>query len=174
MSRATAIAKSNRSSFTDNSVEPARIELHQHVPALCLSLGGKLALHAKRHSAKDLGLDLCEWRIVQVLGASGRATIFYIADQIAMDRGGTSRAVARLEDRRYVERQSDPADRRKSCIALTEKGWHLHNAIVAFSLAREERLLSGFSQEERVHLRKFLNHLIDEAETIISEQWTPE
>ena len=152
----------------------AHIELGNHVPALCLMLGGKLGLHAKRHSARRLGLDLCEWRILQVLGAEERATIFHIADCIAMDRGGTSRAVGRLESNGYVARESDPADRRKSYVVLTGKGRELHGCIVAFAIAREERLLSDFSPEDRTRLRKMLNRLIAEAELMIGEQWSPE
>ena len=169
MSQASALAKTQSSPQTD-----ARIDLSEHVPALCLTLGGKVALHAKRHSAKQLGLDLCEWRIVQVLGAEGRSTIFDIADRIAMDRGGTSRAVARLESNGFVAREDDPTDRRKSFAILTHEGWTLHDAIVQFSLAREDRLLRKLSDAERKQLRDMLNTLISEAETMISEQWTPE
>lgn len=154
------------------SSEP-RLDLDRHVPALCLTLGGKLALHAKRHSAKQLGLDLCEWRIVQVLGAEERATVFHIADCIAMDRGGASRAISRLEKTGIVAREDDPSDRRKSLIALTEKGWDLHATIIGFALAREERLLSTLSEPDRQRLRKMLIALIVEADSMIVEGWTP-
>lgn len=172
---APAAAKFNDDRPTPGkSAGGARLDLERHIPALCLSLGGKLALHAKRHSARDLGLDLCEWRIIQVLGALGRTTIFDIADMIAMDRGGTSRAVAGLEDRGLVQRQSDPADRRRSFAALTEDGAALHETVVAFAMAREERLLRDFTLEERAVLRGMLGRLISEAETMILEQWTPD
>ena len=69
-----------------------RVDMDSHIPALFVTLGGKIGLHAMRHHARGLGLDLREWRILQVLGGDGRSTIFGIADRIAMDRGGTSRS----------------------------------------------------------------------------------
>lgn len=151
-----------------------RLDLTRHIPVLCLTLGGKIALHAKRCSAKPLGLDLSEWRIIQVLGAAGRATIFDIADRISMDRGGTSRAIARLEDNGYLLREDDPTDRRRSFVDLTDAGWRLHDEIIRFSLAREERLLQTLSSKDRERFRDILKLLIDEADTMIAERWTPQ
>lgn len=151
-----------------------RLDLDAHIPALCLKLGDKIALHAKRHNARDMNLDLCEWRIIQVLGAVQRATIFDIADRIAMDRGGTSRAISRLEDSGLVVRQTDRLDRRRSYIALSESGLAQHALIIQFALAREERLLQKLSPEDRQHLRKMLRLLIDESESMLTQQWTPD
>ncbi len=152
----------------------ASIDLNAHIPALCLALGGRVALHAKRHNAQQLGLDLTEWRIIHVLGATGRTTIFDIADRIAMDRGGTSRAISRMEKNEILLREDDPADRRKSFVKLTRQGWKLHDQIIEFSLAREERLLQALPADERAQLRKLLRTLIHEAESMLEEQWTPQ
>lgn len=154
--------------------DPSRhVDIDNHIPAMCLILGGKLGLHAKRASAQQLGLDLSEWRIVQVLGADGRSTIFEIADRIAMDRGGTSRSVANLEADGLLIRMDDPSDRRRSLVSLTEKGRELHEKIVRFANAREERLLSKFEGKDRAQLRKFLTTLINEADEMITEEWKP-
>ena len=149
------------------------IDLNKHIPALCLALGGKVALHAKRHSAQQLGLDLSEWRIIQVLGARGRTTIFDIADCIAMDRGGTSRAVARMEKNNYLLREADATDRRRSFVKLAPKGMAVHDEIVHFSLAREERLLQQLSAEDRARMRELLIMLTNEARVMVEEEWMP-
>ncbi len=152
---------------------PQPINLTEHIPALCLALGSKIALHAKRNGATPLDLDLSEWRIIQVLGALGQSTIFDIADRIAIDRGGTSRAVVNLERNGYVVRENDPDDRRRSFVALTKEGWQLHRKVVAFSRAREERLLQSLSSTDRQRLRGLLNTLVSEAHLMLDESWEP-
>ena len=157
--------------------EPVRsdqsIDIDDHIPALCLILGGKVGLHAKRMSAQQLGLDLGEWRIIQVLGADGRSTIFEIADRIAMDRGGTSRSITHLEKHGVVKRVEDPQDRRRSLISLTKDGWTLHSEIVRFARSREERLLRHLTPADSAHLRKLLRTLINEADDMMAEGWAP-
>ncbi len=150
-----------------------RVDMDSHIPALFVTLGGKIGLHAMRHHARGLGLDLREWRILQVLGGDGRSTIFGIADRIAMDRGGTSRSVARLEKRGLVTRTDDPSDRRRSYVQLTDEGWAVHDEIARFALAREARLLRNFSPGDSARLRKFLNALVAEADEMIAEGWAP-
>ncbi len=150
-----------------------RVDMDSHIPALFVTLGGKIGLHAMRHHARGLGFDLREWRIIQVLGGDGRSTIFGIADRIAMDRGGTSRSVARLEKRGLVTRRDDPSDRRRSYVELTDDGWAVHDEIARFALAREERLLRNFSPGDNARLRKILNALVAEADEMIAEGWAP-
>ena len=150
-----------------------RVDMDSHIPALFVTLGGKIGLHALRHHARARGLDLREWRIIQVLGGDGRSTIFAIADRIAMDRGGTSRSVARLENRGLVTRQDDPSDRRRSYVELTDEGWAVHDEIARFALAREERLLRNFAPGDSARLRRYLNALATEANAMIAEGWSP-
>lgn len=165
-----AAARSGTRASADTTL---RVDMDSHIPALFVTLGGKIGLHALRHHARARGLDLREWRIIQVLGGDGRSTIFAIADRIAMDRGGTSRSVARLENRGLVTRQDDPSDRRRSYVELTDEGWAVHDEIARFALAREERLLRNFSPGDSARLRRYLNALATEANAMIAEGWSP-
>lgn len=150
------------------------VDLDSHIPALLFALGSKIALHAQRESARALGVDMCEWRSVQILGADGPSTINQVADRIAMDRGGTSRAIARLERRGLVARQPDPEDRRKSVVSLTGAGRRMQEQVAAFANAREERLTRGLTRTERAELAALLGRLESEIDEMLESRWRPE
>lgn len=150
-----------------------RLDIDDHIPALFATLSGKLGLHIVRQNLRQYDLDLRASRILQILGCDGRSTIFEIADRIAMDRGGTSRSIAHLEERGLLTRTSDPLDRRKSYVELTDSGWELHADITGFAIAREKRLLAGLSANDSARLKKLLKALIDEADVMIAEEWAP-
>lgn len=137
-----------------NPVDPKN-----HIPAKLLTLTSRIALHATRAAARPLGMSIREWRIVQILGAIGASTINEAANLIAMDFGGTSRAIAALEQKGIVHRLSDEDDRRVSRVELTEAGRKLHNEIVVFAHEREEKLLSRFTPQDRTEFARLLTLL---------------
>jgi DNA-binding MarR family transcriptional regulator len=153
--------------------EKKKINLQSHIPALFVTLGVKIGRHADRHHARLLGFDLREWRVIQVVGADGRCTILDVAEIIGMNKGGISRSIARLEERGLLARFDDPKDRRRSFVELTTSGKAIHEEIAQFALAREERLLRDFSDEERALLINMLNRVHAEAGEMLVEGWSP-
>ncbi len=153
--------------------EAVTVDLDTHLPAILFSLGAKISLHAQRESARELGLDMCEWRTLQILGRDGGASVNQIADRITMDRGGTSRAIARLEARGLVRREAASEDRRKSVISLTEAGFDLQSRIAAFANARERRLSAGLSAAEKAQLLDLLARLDGDVNAMIERRWKP-
>ena len=149
------------------------VDLDRHLPALLFSLGAKISLHAQRENARGLGLDMCEWRVVQILGRDGASTINQVADRIAMDRGGTSRAIARLENRGLVRREAGKKDRRKSVVTLSLPGESLHRKVAAFANAREDRLTRGISTAEKADLTRLLGKLEQEVDAMLETGWRP-
>ncbi|MDA0239965.1 MAG: MarR family transcriptional regulator [Proteobacteria bacterium] len=150
------------------------IDLDRHLPAQLMVLGGTIGRHAVREGARKLGLDLMEWRVIQVVGTQGRSTINQVADRLAMDRGGTSRAIARLDERGILSRTADAKDRRRSLVDLTPKGQALHDDIVRFVRAYRERLLRRLSAKDRDQLQRTMTNLIEEAGAMLAECWSPE
>jgi MarR family transcriptional regulator, temperature-dependent positive regulator of motility len=62
-----------------------------------------------------------------------------------------------LEDRGFIERRRDPADRRRHVVALTDEG---HAALEHGERAREsleDQILAGLTDEERTTLRSLLS-----------------
>ena len=150
------------------------VDLDAHLPAQLFALGAKISLHAQRENARDLGVDMCEWRTIQILGRDGASTINHVADRISMDRGGTSRAIARLDKRGIVQRSTTADDRRKSVIDLTDKGWTLHSRIADFANAREQRMMCKLSGRERRDLAYLLKKVTTEIDTMLADKWRPE
>ncbi len=147
-----------------NPVDPA-----EHIPAKLLTLTSRIALHATRAAARPLGMSIREWRIIQVLGALGASTINEAANSIAMDFGGTSRAITTLEQKGLIKRLSDEDDRRVSRVELTEEGRKLHNEIVVFAHEREQKLLSRLKPEERTELMRMLTLLESSVTDMLTE-----
>lgn len=137
----------------------ATVNLDIHLPALLFALGSKISQHANRQSARPLKLDMCEWRVIQILGRDGPASINQVADRIAMDRGGTSRAITRLEERELILRRRDPADRRRSTVELTGTGWVMQEHIATFANQRELDLTQALTADEKVKLIRLLKNL---------------
>jgi DNA-binding MarR family transcriptional regulator len=150
------------------------VDLDSHLPALLFALGSKISLHAQRESARGLGLDMCEWRTIQILGRDGPSTINHVADRIAMDRGGTSRAITRLEERGLVSRAAAREDRRKSVVELTPAGQALGDRIAAFANAREDRLTRSLTDNDKARLAVLLRTLDSEIDDMLATEWRPE
>ncbi|MEM7303777.1 MAG: MarR family transcriptional regulator [Pseudomonadota bacterium] len=143
------------------------VDLDAHLPALLYALTAKIGQHALRESAKPLKMDMCEWRVVQILGRDGASSINEVADRISMDRGGTSRAISRLEDRGILNRLADKNDRRRSKVALTNKGKNLQEEIAEFANKREELLAEPLSKKELDALILLLGKLDHQASLML-------
>lgn len=146
------------------------VDLTHHLPALLFSLSAKVSQHAHQNSARDLGLDMCEWRVIQILGRDGSCSINQVADRISMDRGGTSRAISRLEEQGFVERKSDPNDRRRSTVSLSRRGRDLHKPIAEFANRREATLTSCLRAAEAEQLTTLLLRLVEQIDTMLADR----
>lgn len=145
----------------------ATVDLDIHLPALLFALGSKISQHANKKSARPLKLDMCEWRVIQILGRDGPSSINQVADRIAMDRGGTSRAIARLEERKLILRCGDPKDRRRSTVELTSLGWETHETIATFANQRERDLTQSLTTDEKAKLIDLLKNLDEQIDLML-------
>lgn len=81
-----------------------------------------------------------EWRTLAALGARGRMTATEIGAHSAMHKTKVSRAVRALEERRWLKRREDEADRRIEHLELTPVGRRIHAEMVALARRYEEEL----------------------------------
>ncbi len=145
------------------------VDLTHHLPALLFSISAKVSQHAHQNSARVLGLDMCEWRVIQILGRDGSCSINQVADRISMDRGGTSRAISRLEKQGFVERKDEPSDRRRSTVSLSKSGRGLHRPIAEFANRRETMLTSCLTANEAKQLNVLLLKLGEQIDNMLAK-----
>src|SRR6266852_2114512 len=82
-----------------------------------------------------------------------------IADLMGIQAATATRMVIRMERSGLVERRTDPEDQRVSQVYLTDLGRSLQPEGEEGWLAIEQEILKGFSLEERLLLRRYLEQL---------------
>ena len=83
-----------------------------------------------------------------------------IADVLRCDRSAVTWITDRLEERGYVERRSDPRDRRVKLLALTDEGMRVREEIRT-RLSTPPEALERLSRTEQRTLRDLLRKALD-------------
>jgi DNA-binding MarR family transcriptional regulator len=108
---------------------------------------------------EEFGLTVPEWRVLATLNALGSASAKEIGRDSAMHKTKVSRAVASLQQRRWVARETDELDRRIEHLSLTASGKAAFRRLAPKMLAFEEQLLGRLTAGERRDLLKGLDVL---------------
>ena len=81
-----------------------------------------------------------------------------LREVLGVQAGSFSELAARLEERGYISREKDPADRRRILLRLTEAG---RERAARDSRARDAELFCALSEEEQAQLRVLLQKIAD-------------
>ena len=142
---------------------PALIELEQFLPyrlnVVAEAVSRSLSkLYEERH-----GISIAEWRVIATLGQYPQMTAKQIGAHSRMHKTKVSRAVARLTDRRLIERAANFEDLREAFLALTSGGRKVYEDLVPRALAFADDLGESFTVEEHAVLDKLLTKLEHQA-----------
>lgn len=99
------------------------------------------------------------WLVLSRLYARDGQYQTQIADSTFRDRPNTSRIVAGLEERGYVQKQRDPDDRRRMRIHLTERGEAFVRDMAPQAARTRDGLYEGLSDDELRMLRRVLRRI---------------
>ncbi|MBO6827325.1 MAG: MarR family transcriptional regulator [Sneathiella sp.] len=83
-----------------------------------------------------------------------------LAGEMMLSASAMTNRLDRLEARGFIQRVSDPSDRRSQKIALTKEGFDIIDSLVSSHLSTEEGMLAPLSQEEREQLRGLISKLL--------------
>lgn len=105
------------------------------------------------------GMTRPEWRVLANLGQNGTMTAREICRRADMHKTEISRAVARLEERRWLSRRTNPEDRREALLDLTEAGRKVFAELAGEALASDRTLVRMLGVENANALKKGLGAL---------------
>ena len=137
----------------------AKLRLERFLPYRLSVLSNRISQDIAGMYSERFGLSITEWRVMAVLGAQSPLSANTVAERTAMDKVAVSRAVSNLLGKKYLLRQVDGADRRRSALKLSTKGYAVFDQIVPLALDIEGKILSVLPKSEQQHLLAILDKL---------------
>lgn len=134
-------------------------ELQDFLPYLLNQAAEESSLAFQKIYKNRYGMLRTEWRVLFHLGIYGRMTAKEIGRRSKMHKTKISRAVARLEERRFLTRTRDDKDRRLEYLELTSRGEAAYHDLRKVATGYDARLCEGLSDDELSILRKALRKL---------------
>ena len=116
--------------------------------------------HAARNYLRPylsrLGLSYGQPKLLRCLSTLGACSQRQLADACEVDPSAICRMLDSLERDGFLERRPSKRDRRAGEVALTEKGREAFTAWDSQLEQLEDRMLRGFTPQERAQLADFL------------------
>lgn len=154
--------RSPRKSLPEQAA-PARIEaaseLESHL-GYWLRFVSNHVSNAFRAKVEAAGVSVSEWVVLRQLYGGEHRAAGTIAAAIGMTRGAISKIVARLEQKRLIERAVVDDDRRQQGLALTAKGRALVPALARLADDNDAEFFGHLSQQARLELLGLLHDLV--------------
>ena len=113
-------------------------------------------LHHAAATAKRMSLEASELAALEHLQAAGSMTQKRLGGRLSISPGAVTAMIDRLESRGYVERISNPEDRRSALVLITKAGVQESVRHLWPYIEDIKGIEEGFSDEERAVIARFL------------------
>jgi MarR family transcriptional regulator, lower aerobic nicotinate degradation pathway regulator len=137
----------------------------EELVASALFLFKRLGMNAKERSFKaydELDVHPYHHAILAVLDEGSRETQGAIADALGYDKGQLVGLLDELEERGLIERQRDPADRRRQLVRMTASGRKTLERLRRLAQRLDDEFLAPLDEKERRELHALLLRLGEE------------
>ena len=114
-------------------------------------------------SESETGLRSYHYRLLAALDEAGPSSQADLARGTGVDRSDVVAVLGTLEQQGLVEREPDPANRRRNIVTVTGAGKKQLRELDRFVDAAQERVLAPLSPQERAQLMALLRRLEDTA-----------
>jgi DNA-binding MarR family transcriptional regulator len=123
---------------------------------------GKVATLGARLTAPRMPLGgRADFAVLAALDEYGPLSQAELGRRLGLDRNNINVILNRLQPTLDVEREPDPADRRRNVVTLTEAGRHHLEELQQHADAVQDELLRGLDPDERRQLQSLLAKLLD-------------
>lgn len=129
-----------------------------------LKLSNRLMAPFSTHLADRYRISLNEFRLLMAIGHLGTTASHEVAERTGVNVMSVSRAVSALERNGRISVSTDPANRRRKVLTLTDEGHRLYEIMCPQSRKVAEFLFSELGDEDIVTLDRILAQLIETLE----------
>ena len=126
-------------------------------------------LFLKVVDTSETGITPEMWLVLSRLLARDGQSQTEIGEALFRDRPNTSRILAGLEQRGFVIRESDPEDRRRSCVRITPAGREFVIERAPRAIEVRDRLYEGIGKKQLKALRGTIREIEANALTLLQE-----
>ncbi len=139
--------------------EKDTFDLQTFLPYLLNQAAEESSLAFQRVYKERYGMLRTEWRVLFHLGIYGELTAKEIGRRAKTHKTKISRAVQRLEDRRFLSRVRDDIDRRTEHLSLTGQGRAAYEDLRKVAQEYDAALIADLEPGQASELRKTLRKL---------------
>ncbi len=136
-------------------------DLQDFLPYLLNRAAEECSLEFQRVYKERYGMLRTEWRVLFHLGNYGEMTAKEIGEWARIHKTKISRAVSKLEQRRYLTRTPSQNDRRVEHLTLTSAGQSVYRDLREVAKRYDARLANMIGLDDASQLRGMLRKLAD-------------
>jgi DNA-binding MarR family transcriptional regulator len=108
---------------------------------------------------REAGLSSLEWRVLATLSGQPGLPVGQLAQEVLSQQPTVTKLVQRLVVQGWVALHSDPADQRRTLVAITAAGQKKATALIEQARRHEAHTLRGLSASEVTKLKRQLRRL---------------
>lgn len=138
-----------------------KYDLVDFTPYLLNQAAEITSLAFQKHYKDRYGMLRTEWRVVFHLGTYGSMHAKDICTRARIHKTKVSRAVAALEQKRFLSRGDEVQDRRYELLSLTRRGQGVFQDLFKAAQSFDADLMRTFTQNEQDILKRCLMRIAD-------------
>jgi DNA-binding MarR family transcriptional regulator len=147
----------------------ALLRLEDFLPHKLNVLSSLVSQALTRVYGQRYGIGIPEWRVLVTLGQYGVMTGKAVGAHTHMHKTKVSRAVAQLEQRKYVGRRANRADLREAFLSLTPAGRAIYEEAAPIALDFTNRLSEVVAPSDRAAFDRAMRLLTERSAKLVIE-----
>jgi DNA-binding MarR family transcriptional regulator len=147
----------------------ALLKLEDFLPHKLNVLSSLVSQALTRVYGQRYGIGIPEWRVLVTLGEYGVMTGKSIGAHTHMHKTKVSRAVAQLEQRKFVSRRANRADLREAFLTLTPMGRAIYEEAAPIAVDFTNRLSEVVEPSDRAAFDRAVRQLTERSAKLVIE-----
>ncbi len=133
----------------------------QDILGYLLNSCAKLIKRSMDNYLGKYNITTSQWAVIKLLDTRKCLSQTQIADELKADKATVGEIIARLSEKKLLEKTLDPRDKRSYSIHLTAEAESMVGEIEAMADKVTKKALVGFSHMEEQQLFRSLNRIIE-------------